>query len=92
MLPGANGGVEWSPGAFSPKTRLVYYVNLHQPMNYITHSAGYQKGKLWLGAAFVAIPGEKQWGRISAVNVDTAKIEWEVDTDEPMIGGGWVNG
>ena len=92
MLPGANGGVEWSPGAFSPKTRLVYYVNLHQPMNYITHSAGYQKGKLWLGSAFVAIPGEKQWGRISAVNVDTAKIEWEVDTAERMIGGGCVTG
>ncbi|HET7526219.1 MAG TPA: PQQ-binding-like beta-propeller repeat protein, partial [Burkholderiaceae bacterium] len=29
MLPGANGGVEWSPMAFSPKTRLVYAANLH---------------------------------------------------------------
>src|SRR5438477_3051744 len=34
MLPGANGGVEWSPMAFSPKTRLAYALNLHQPMTY----------------------------------------------------------
>jgi PQQ-dependent dehydrogenase (methanol/ethanol family) len=87
MLPGANGGVEWSPGAFSPKTRLVYFVNLHQPMHYITHSAGWEKGKLWLGSAFVAIPDEAQWGNVSAVNVDTGKIAWQAKTDEPMIGG-----
>ena len=34
MLPGANGGVEWSPMAFSPKTRMAYAANLHQPMTY----------------------------------------------------------
>ncbi|MBV8400536.1 MAG: PQQ-binding-like beta-propeller repeat protein [Acetobacteraceae bacterium] len=28
MLPGANGGVEWSPGAYSPQTKDAYYVNL----------------------------------------------------------------
>ena len=34
MLPGANGGVEWSPMAVNPKTRLAYAANLHQPMTY----------------------------------------------------------
>jgi PQQ-dependent dehydrogenase (methanol/ethanol family) len=90
MLPGANGGVEWSPGAFSPATRMVYYVNLHQPMHYITHSAPYKKGKLWLGSAFVAIPGEQQWGNITAVNVDEGQIHWQVKTEQPMIGGALV--
>jgi alcohol dehydrogenase (cytochrome c) len=87
MLPGANGGVEWSPGAFSPKTRNVYYVNLHQPMHYIVRNEPWEKGKLWLGGAFVAIPGEQQWGNVIAVNVDTGKIAWEAKTEEPMIGG-----
>ncbi|MDP3708639.1 MAG: PQQ-binding-like beta-propeller repeat protein, partial [Polaromonas sp.] len=31
MLPGANGGVEWSPMAINPKYRLAYALNLHQP-------------------------------------------------------------
>jgi len=34
MLPGANGGVEWSPMAYHPEHRLAYALNLHQPMTY----------------------------------------------------------
>ena len=87
MLPGANGGVEWSPMAFSPKTRLVYAANLHQPMTYHVEEAQYPGGKLWLGGAFKVIPGEKQWGRLAAVNIDTGKLAWKVDTEQPLIGG-----
>jgi alcohol dehydrogenase (cytochrome c) len=95
MLPGANGGVEWSPCAMNPATRLFYCVNLHQPMDYIVkHEAWddyrtrYAQGpNMWLGGAFVAREGEKQWGNVSAVSVDTGKIAWQVKTDQPMIGG-----
>jgi alcohol dehydrogenase (cytochrome c) len=95
MLPGANGGVEWSPCAFNPGTRLDYCVNLHQPMNYIVKHetwADYRKRyaqapNMWLGGAFVAIPTEKQYGNISAVDVDTGKMAWQVKTEQPMIGG-----
>ena len=35
MLPGANGGVEWSPMAVNPEgLSLTYAINLHQPMTY----------------------------------------------------------
>jgi alcohol dehydrogenase (cytochrome c) len=87
MLPGANGGVEWSPMAFNPKTRLVYAANLHQPMTYHVEQAAYPGGKLWLGGAFKVIPSEKQWGRLSAVNIDTGKVAWKFDTEQPLIGG-----
>jgi alcohol dehydrogenase (cytochrome c) len=87
MLPGANGGVEWSPGAFNPDTRMVYYVNLHQPMTYTVKKEPWEQGKLWLGGAFTAIPGEDQWGNVTAVNVDTAEIVWQARTEDPMIGG-----
>jgi glucose dehydrogenase len=56
-------------------------------MNYITHSVPYEKGKLWLGSAFVAIPGEEQWGNVTAVEVDAGKIAWQYKTEQPMIGG-----
>jgi len=87
MLPGANGGVEWSPMAFNPQTRLVYAANLHQPMTYHVEEANYPGGKLWLGGAFKVVPGEKQWGRLAAVNIDTGKMEWKFDTEQPLIGG-----
>jgi len=58
MLPGANGGQEWSPVAVNPELQYAYSVALHQPMIYKTHYAPYERGRLWLGSAFVAIPGE----------------------------------
>ena len=89
MLPGANGGVEWSPMSFDPKTRLAIALNLHQPMTYHVEEAKYPGGpKLWLGGAFKVIPNEKQWGRVAAVSVDTGKVVWKHDTDQPLIGGG----
>ena len=88
MLPGANGGVEWSPMAFDAKSRLAIALNLHQPMTYHVEEANYPGGKLWLGGAFKTIPSEKQWGRVAAVNVDTGKLAWKHDTEQPLIGGG----
>lgn len=87
MLPGANGGVEWSPMAINPNLRMAYAMNLHQPMTYHVEAAKYPGGKLWLGGAFKVIEGEKQWGRLAAVNVDTGKMAWKFDTEQPLIGG-----
>ncbi len=87
MLPGANGGVEWSPMAINPTLRLAYAANLHQPMTYHVADAKYPGGKLWLGGAFKVIAGEKQWGRLAAVNLDTGKMAWKFDTEQPLIGG-----
>ena len=87
MLPGANGGVEWSPIATDPDQGLAYAINLHQPMHYRVENSAYPNGKLWLGGAFTAIADEKQSGNITAVNYDTGKIKWQVKTPEPMIGG-----
>src|SRR6187455_3237959 len=87
MLPGANGGVEWSPMAVNPDLGLSYAVNLHQPMTYHVEASKYPGGKLWLGGAFKAIASEKQWGRVSAVDYNTGKIRWQVKTPQPMIGG-----
>jgi len=87
MLPGANGGVEWSPMAVNPELGLSYAVNLHQPMTYHVESSPYPGGKLWLGGAFKVIPGEEQWGNVTAVDYNTGKIKWQVKTPQPMMGG-----
>jgi PQQ-dependent dehydrogenase (methanol/ethanol family) len=87
MLPGANGGVEWSPMAIDPTKSLVYAINLHQPMTYHVESTPYPKGKLWLGGAFKVIPSEEQWGNVTALDYNTGKIRWQYKTQQPMIGG-----
>jgi PQQ-dependent dehydrogenase (methanol/ethanol family) len=87
MLPGANGGVEWSPIAVNPHAGLAYAINLHQPMTYHVESSPYPGGKIWLGGAFKVIPAEEQWGNITAVDYQTGSILWQVKTPQPMIGG-----
>ena len=87
MLPGANGGVEWSPMTVDAGLGLVYVMNLHQPMTYHVESTPYPDGKLWLGGAFKVIASEEQWGNVSAVDYNTGKIRWKVKTQQPMIGG-----
>ena len=88
MLPGANGGVEWSPMAIDPTQNTAYAINLHQPMTYHVEETPYPGGnKLWLGGAFKVIPGEEQFGNVSAVDYNTGKIRWQVKTPQPMIGG-----
>jgi PQQ-dependent dehydrogenase (methanol/ethanol family) len=87
MLPGANGGVEWSPMAVNPNLGLSYAINLHQPMTYHVENSAYPAGKLWLGGAFKVIPAEEQWGNVTAVDYNTGKIRWQVKTQQPMIGG-----
>ncbi len=92
MLPGANGGVEWSPMAVNPELHMAYALNLHQPMTYHVEASKYPGGKLWLGGAFKVIEGEKQWGRLAAVNIDTGKMAWKFDTEQPLIGGALATG
>ena len=87
MLPGANGGVEWSPMTVDANLGLVYAINLHQPMTYHVESTPYPGGKLWLGGAFKVIASEEQWGNVTAVDYNTGKIRWKAKTQQPMIGG-----
>ncbi|MBA3894198.1 MAG: PQQ-binding-like beta-propeller repeat protein [Gemmatimonadales bacterium] len=87
MLPGANGGAEWSPIAIDPNLNYAFVAALHQPMHYKVHSAPWEKGRLWLGSAFVAIPGEEQYGLYSAVDLRTGKIAWQNKVPQPMMGG-----
>ena len=87
MLPGANGGVEWSPMTLDANLGLVYAINLHQPMTYHVESTPYPGGKLWLGGAFKVIADEEQWGNVTAVDYNTGQIRWKAKTQQPMIGG-----
>ena len=88
MLPGANGGAEWSPAAYSPKTRNVYVLGMDQLMRFTTQPEKTVLGTLRLGSAFINVaPNGLQDGRFVAINTDTGKIAWTVMTAQPLMGG-----
>jgi PQQ-dependent dehydrogenase (methanol/ethanol family) len=89
MLPGANGGSEWSPPAYSPLTHAVYILGMNQLMTFTTgEDPGFQPGQLRLGSAFTNVKKDPlQNGVFVAINVDTGKIAWQYKTKQPLIGG-----
>jgi len=89
MLPGANGGSEWSPAAFSPETGYLYVLGLHQPMLYKVRNEPFKPPAMWLGGAFVGT-GEPQYGLFSAVDLGSGKVVWQKKVKDPMIGGALV--
>jgi hypothetical protein len=92
MLPGANGGVEWSPMAFQPEAPAGLCAEPAPAHDLPRGGSQVPGGKLWLGGAFKVIEGEKQWGRLAAVNIDTGKMAWKFDTEQPLIGGALATG
>jgi glucose dehydrogenase len=91
MLPGANGGSEWSAPAYSPETGYLYVLGLHQPMLYKVKPEPLQPPAFWLGGAFYG-NGEPQYGLFSAVELATGKIAWQNKVKDPMIGGALATG
>lgn len=93
MLPGANGGAEWSPVAYSPQTHDMYVLGMDQLMNFTIGPPEAPQGHLRLGSAFRNVaPGGLQDGRFVAVNMDTGKVAWTAMTPQPLIGGALATG
>ncbi|HKU69098.1 MAG TPA: PQQ-binding-like beta-propeller repeat protein [Candidatus Baltobacteraceae bacterium] len=91
MLPGANGGAEWSPAAYSPQTHDVYVLGMDQLMRFTVGPPQAPHGHLRLGSAFRnVVPHGIQDGRFVAINVDTGRIAWTAMTPQPLIGGALV--
>src|SRR5882757_6736045 len=88
MLPGANGGAEWSPPAYSPQTHYLYILAMDQLMHFTTKPAPSAPGLIRLGSAFTNVaPGGIQDGPFVALDVETGKVAWQYKAPQPLIGG-----
>jgi len=88
MLPGANGGAEWSPPAYSPQTHYLYILAMDQLMRFTTKPSASEPGLLRLGSAFTNVkPGGIQDGPFVALDVETGRIAWQYKSPQPLIGG-----
>jgi alcohol dehydrogenase (cytochrome c) len=88
MLPGANGGAEWSPPAYSPQTHYLYILAMDQLMRFTTKPAPSAPGLLRLGSAFTNVaPGGIQDGPFVALDVESGKVAWQYKAPQPLIGG-----
>ena len=91
MLPGANGGSEWSPPAYSPLTHMVYILGMNQLMTFTNEKDSPAiPGQIRLGSTFKNVKGGLQDGTFTAIDVNSGKIVWDKHMAQPMIGGALV--
>lgn len=96
IYPAANGGSQWSPASFSPRTRAFYVMGVHEPATFTTVEVQPYKpgtpvvGQVMGGRLNFITDGKDElayYGTLSAVNVDTGKIDWQYKSPLPMVGG-----
>lgn len=88
IRPSAQGGANWPPSAYSPKTEYFYVLGND---NYIALSRqeedAFKEGSVWLGSIFVPVSNTPKKGTITALDVKTNKIAWQVDWDSNAYSG-----
>jgi quinohemoprotein ethanol dehydrogenase len=99
IMPGDNGGCEWNPAAYSPRTKYVYYGARHDPDVFKTQAGNDSlipqavNGDLHLGSTFINhVPGAKPFGLYGATDTRTGKVVWKIQVPQPAKSGVLVAG
>jgi alcohol dehydrogenase (cytochrome c) len=98
VFPSSLGGLNYSPASFDPKTNYIYNAAAETAaIDVQTELTPTQKKrKFTLGDVFLGLqngnfgtllPGWKDHGSISAIDVNTGKRVWKFQTPEPERGG-----
>jgi PQQ-dependent dehydrogenase (methanol/ethanol family) len=94
MVPGDDGGCEWAPAAYSPRTKFIYYGTRYEPTTFQTHSGNRSLvNGLHLGSVFVnRVPGSHPFGIFGATDTRTGRIAWRIEVPLPVKSGVTVAG
>lgn len=88
IYPGVLGGVNWSPVAVNEKLRLVYVAGIHWPVEYKLHSIAATKDNPEVKYSSMSpLNTHDRYGLLSAIDLDTGDLVWQVETENPLIGG-----
>jgi PQQ-dependent dehydrogenase (methanol/ethanol family) len=91
ISPGDDGGCEWPPAAFSPRTNFVYYGTRYEPALF----SSFPGNESFIGSAFEeAVEGvtPKDFGLFGATDVVSGKVVWRIQVPQPTKSGLLVAG
>ena len=87
IIPGTLGASSWSPVAYHPGLQAVYVAGIYQPSLFFSRKLTPEPGKPWESYTFFRQTDEADRGVFSAISVNSGKILWQQQTDDPMVGG-----
>ncbi len=77
VCPSINGVTNWMSPSYSPQTRLFYVAVRDECQTFFSAPQVYEEGRLFWGGAIRAVPGEKDRGKLLALDPLTGETKWE---------------
>lgn len=87
LYPGILGGVNWSPAALDETTQTAFVAAIHAPIKYTLVDEPAKDGAPAIRYASSEPTKDPRWGVLSAIDLASGKMRWQVKTEEPLIGG-----
>jgi len=87
LYPGILGGANWSPSAVDEKNQISYVAGIHSPIKYTLVEEPAKDGATPIRYASSEPTKDARWGTLSAIDLTTGKIKWQVKTKQPLLGG-----
>lgn len=87
VMPGGNGGSEWSPTAYSPQTGYQYVLGINQHHVFKLRPEKLRPPASWLSGVWYSVAPAQDNGTFTAIDLRTGKIAWQDTLPVPMVGG-----
>ncbi|MEI4771439.1 PQQ-binding-like beta-propeller repeat protein [Psychrobacillus sp. FJAT-51614] len=88
LKPGPQGGANWPPSAYNPDTEYYYVLGNDTYFSFARQEdEAFEEGSMYIGSIMQPVSNAPQRGTITALDVKTNKIAWQVDWDQVAYSG-----
>lgn len=87
LYPGILGGANWSPTALDEKNQIGFVAGIHAPVKYTLVDEPATTERPAIRYASSEPTKDARWGTLSAIQLSSGKIKWQLKTAEPLMGG-----
>lgn len=88
LKPSPQGGANWPPSAYNPDTEYFYVLGNDNYFSFTRNEdQEFSEGDAYLGSVFAPVLEAPQRGTVTAIDVKTNKIAWQVDWDAIAYSG-----
>lgn len=88
LKPGPQGGANWPPSAYNPETEYFYVLGNDTYFSFARQEdEAFEEGSMYIGSIMQPVSNAPQRGTVTALDVKTNKIAWQVDWDSVAYSG-----
>lgn len=87
LYPGILGGANWGPTALDEASQTSYVSAIHAPIKYTLVEEAAKDGLPPIRYASSEPTKDPRWGLLSAIDLASGNMQWQVKTEQPLTGG-----